>query len=143
MVKPSLTPAVALRSVSSTTGNRERREISHDLPRMKTVWLRYSYLKGTLTGDWGLSATSVSCWRDARTGHWERSKGTSAHTNTSLGKQSVGSTDEIALKYIKTPSHQVTVALGRANKPSSSFWPFPPCNPLPCGAPGSLSSPPA
>lgn len=144
VVKHSLTPAVALRSVSSTTGQRERRrENSHDLPRMKTVWLGYSYLKGTLAGDWGLSATSISCWRDARTGHGKRNKGTNVRTNTSLGKQSVGSMDEIALKYRKTPAHQVTVALGRTNKPSSSFWPFPPCNPLPCGAPGSLSSPPA
>lgn len=84
---------------------------------MKTVWLRYSYLKGTLTGDWGLSATSISCYMDARAGHGKVNKGTSAHTNTSLGKQSVGSMDEIALKYRKTPSLQVTVALGRANKP--------------------------
>lgn len=118
VVKYSLTPAVTFSSGSSTTGNRERRrEISHDLPRMKTVWLRYSYLKGTLTGDWGLSATSISCYMDARAGHGKVNIGTSAHTNISLRKQSVGSMDEITLKYRKTPSLQVTVAFGRANKP--------------------------
>lgn len=82
----------------------------------------------------GLSATSRSFYTGARTRHRKVKEGISAHTNTSPGKQSVGTMDEVASKYRRTsfpPSDSGTWE-------SQGFSPSSPSHPA---APGQEQSP--
>lgn len=66
-----------------------------EISGMKPVWLRSSYRRGARD-----SQPRGKASIQARTRHRKVKEGTSAHTNTSPGKQSVGAAvDEVASKY--------------------------------------------
>lgn len=91
---------------------------------------------------WGqeLSATPRSFCSGARTRHRKIKEGTSAYTNTSPGKQSVSTMDEVALKYRRTPFPPSDCGTRRSQGSSPSLLPTTQLqgksSPLPCGTPG-------